>query len=83
MTEVIEREATAPSVKSDMPAASPQPPRLLDQMRDRIRVKHYSLSTEKTYLYWVRFFVRWSGWAPPRTAGAPTAAARARQEVGE
>ena len=22
---------------------------------------HYSLATEKNYLYWVRFFVRWSG----------------------
>ena len=32
--------------------------RLLDQVRKRIRYLHYSLSTEKTYLYWVRFFVR-------------------------
>ena len=22
---------------------------------------HYSLSTEKVYLYWVRFFIRWHG----------------------
>ena len=35
--------------------------RLLDQVRERIRYLHYSLSTEKAYLYWVRFFVRWSG----------------------
>ena len=35
--------------------------RLLDQVRKRIRYLHYSLSTEKTYLYWVRFFVRWHG----------------------
>lgn len=35
--------------------------RLLDQVRERIRYMHYSLSTEKTYLYWVRFFVRWAG----------------------
>ena len=32
--------------------------RLLDQVRERIRYLHYSLSTEKVYLYWVRFFVR-------------------------
>ena len=32
--------------------------RLLDQMRERIRYMHYSLSTEKVYLYWVRFFIR-------------------------
>lgn len=35
--------------------------RLLDQVRERIRYMHYSLATEKVYLYWVRFFVRWSG----------------------
>ena len=29
--------------------------RLLDQMRERIRYMHYSLSTERIYLYWVRF----------------------------
>lgn len=34
--------------------------RLLDQLRERIRYMHYSLATEKAYLYWVRFFVRWS-----------------------
>ena len=26
---------------------------------------HYSLATEKVYLYWVRFFVRWSGRGGP------------------
>jgi hypothetical protein len=31
--------------------------RLLDQVRERIRYLHYSLKTEKAYLYWVRFFV--------------------------
>lgn len=30
-------------------------------MRERIRYLHYSLSTEQVYLYWVRFFIRWSG----------------------
>lgn len=29
---------------------------LLDQLRERVRYLHYSLSTEKVYLYWVRFF---------------------------
>lgn len=35
--------------------------RLLDQVRERIRYLHYSLQTEKAYVYWVRLFVRWSG----------------------
>jgi hypothetical protein len=41
----------APSLKST---------RLLDQVRERVRYKHYSLKTEKAYLYWIRFFIRWS-----------------------
>ncbi len=35
--------------------------RLLDQVRERIRYLHYSLSTEKVYLHWVKFFIRWHG----------------------
>ncbi len=34
--------------------------RLLDQVRERIRYLHYSLKTEKAYLYCVQFFVLWS-----------------------
>jgi integron integrase len=48
--------------------------RLLDQVRERIRYLHYSLSTEKTYLYRVRFYVRWHGrngtMTHPRDMGA-------------
>ena len=39
----------------------PQSPRLLDQVSEVLRYRHYSLRTEQTYRYWVRFFVRWSG----------------------
>lgn len=38
-----------------------QSTRLLDQVRERIRYLHYSLQTEKVYLYWARFFIRWHG----------------------
>ena len=48
--------------------------RLLDQVRERVRYLHYSLSTEKAYLYWVRFFIRWhgrsGGMRHPREMGA-------------
>jgi integron integrase len=49
--------------------------RLLDQVRERIRYMHYSLKTEKAYLYWIRFFIRWSaaqggGMRHPRDLGA-------------
>ncbi len=38
-----------------------QSTRLLDLLCEHIRYMHYSLSTEKVDLYWVRFFVRWHG----------------------
>lgn len=48
-----------------------QSKRLLDQMRERLRYMHYSLSTEKTYLYWVRWFIRFHGLRHPREMGRP------------
>ncbi len=44
-------------------------PRLLDQVRERARYLHYSLRTEKAYVYWVRWYVRWSGMRHPRDMG--------------
>lgn len=44
--------------------------RLLDQVKERLRYLHYSLSTEKLYVYWVRFFIRWHGLKHPRDMGA-------------
>jgi len=41
-----------------------QSTRLLDQVRERIQYMHYSLKTEKAYLYWARFFIRWSATQP-------------------
>lgn len=48
--------------------------RLIDQVRERVRYLHYSLKTEKAYLYWIRFFIRWSaaqgvGMRHPREMG--------------
>lgn len=33
------------------------PPRLLDQVRHEIRVRHYSLRTEEAYVAWIRRFI--------------------------
>ena len=48
--------------------------RLMDQVRERVRYLHYSLKTEKAYLYWARFFVLWSarqgGMRHPKDLGA-------------
>ena len=40
--------------------------RLLDQLRERIRYRHLSLSTEQSYAYWVRRFIRFHGLRHPR-----------------
>lgn len=32
-------------------------PRLLDQVREKIRVKHYSIRTEKSYVDWIKRFI--------------------------
>jgi integron integrase len=44
-------------------------PRLLDQVRDRIRLKHYSIRTEQAYLDWVRRFVVFHDRRHPRELG--------------
>lgn len=52
----------------DQPA--PTPPRLLDQVRDRLRVKHYSYRTETQYLQWIRRFILFHGKRHPLDMGA-------------
>src|SRR5215831_11444198 len=54
----------------EFPEPSATPPRLLDQMREHIRLRHYSLRTERTYLDWVRRYVRFHGLKHPRELGA-------------
>jgi hypothetical protein len=44
--------------------------RLMDQVRNRIRTLHYSRSTEKTYCYWIRYFIRYFNCRHPRDMGA-------------
>jgi len=68
MTEIIETNATPATAKRDMPA--PSQPRLIDRVRDRIRVLHYSRSTEKTYIHWIVDFIRHSGMRHPQEMGA-------------
>lgn len=37
------------------------PPKLLDQVRDKIRVKHYSIRTKKQYFQWIKRFILFYG----------------------
>lgn len=52
------------------PSPTPnQPPRLLQQVRDRLRTLHYSYRTEQAYVYWIRYFIRFFGTRHPREMG--------------
>lgn len=43
--------------------------RLLDQVRERIRYKHYNLHNEPAYVQWVRMFEKWHRLRHPRDKG--------------
>ena len=51
------------------------PPRLLDRVREAIRVRHYSPRTEKAYIFWIRRFVLFHGKRHPDVMGEPEIAA--------
>ncbi len=38
-----------------------RPPRLMGEVRDRLRLRYYSLPTQKANLYWIRRHIRASG----------------------
>ncbi len=46
------------------------PPRLLDRVRSAIRVRHYRLSTERSYVYWIRDFILFHGKRHPEQMGS-------------
>ena len=50
---------------------TPQPPKLLDQVRDRLRVKHYSIRTEQAYVDWIKRFIWFHDKRHPKDMGAP------------
>lgn len=50
--------------------AAPRPVRLLDQVRQRIRYRHYSVRTEKAYLLWIKAYIRHHGMRHPSQMAA-------------
>ena len=46
------------------------PPKLLDQVRDKLRVKHYSIRTEQTYSDWIKRYIYFHGKRHPKDMGA-------------
>nr|QZL14091.1 integron integrase [uncultured bacterium] len=49
--------------------SEPPPRKLLDQVRDQIRVKHYSYRTEETYVQWIRRYILFHNKRHPNEMG--------------
>jgi integron integrase len=61
----------ASAAKPLLPAG---PPRLLDRVRQAIRTRHYSRSTEEAYAFWIRRFLAFHGMRHPTEMGSPEVA---------
>ena len=51
------------------PVSAPEP-KLLEQVRHRLRIKHYSLRTERSYIAWIRNFILFHHKRHPRDMAA-------------
>lgn len=51
-------------------STSPSTPKLLEQVRQRLRVKHYALRTEQSYLSWIRNYIIFHNKRHPREMAA-------------
>ena len=49
--------------------SSARSPKLLEQLRDRIRLKHYSLRTEQAYVQWAKRYIIFHGKRHPAEMG--------------
>ena len=54
---------------------SASPPKLLDRVREAIRLRHYSRRTEQAYVAWIRRFIVFHGKRHPRELGEREVAA--------
>lgn len=48
-----------------------RPKRLLDQVRDAVRLKHYSYRTEQACVRWIKRYIRFQSMRYPSEMGAP------------
>ncbi|WP_228016509.1 phage integrase N-terminal SAM-like domain-containing protein [Leptolyngbya ectocarpi] len=54
-----------------MSSPEPRPRKLLDQVRDAIRLRHYSYRTEETYVQWIRRYILFHNKRHPKDMGIP------------
>jgi site-specific recombinase XerD len=48
---------------------TPQPGRLMDQVKETLRFHHYAYSTEKSYIQWILRYIRFSDRRHPKEMG--------------
>jgi site-specific recombinase XerD len=53
------------------PHSGPSKPKLLDQVRQAIRTRHYSYRTEKAYVHWIKRFIFFHNKRHPVEMGEP------------
>jgi integron integrase len=70
MSDIATITPTPAAALKDTSTVSPQQPRLLDRVRDRLRVKHYSYRTEQSYIHWIKRFILFHGKRHPADMGA-------------
>ena len=51
--------------------ADQREPRLLDKVRELLRIRHYSIRTEQAYLQWIQRFILFHNKRHPKDLGAP------------
>jgi len=54
-----------------MTTEQPKPRKLLDRVRDMLRVKHYSIRTEQAYVNWIKRYIYFHNVRHPAEMGAP------------
>ena len=60
----------SPTRTTDRMTHRRQPPRLLDQVRNAIRLRHYSIRIERAYVKWIRTYILFHGKNHPAQLGA-------------
>jgi len=68
MVQDIQRQMDQDTDSSRVPPEG-RGPRLIERLREAIRSRHYSGRTEKSYWYWVRWYVRFHGMRHPADMG--------------
>lgn len=62
--------AIAPQIQTSTETPS-QAPRLMDRVRESLRLHRYALSTERTYCHWIKRFIYFHNKRHPADMGAP------------